>query len=278
MKKIKILSLILFSFMIYMFALTPKRANAYTQSKSEICIEVKTGLILHKYNENQKLPIASTTKILTCITALENCDINSEILVKKDTCNIEGSSIYLKEGEKYTLNSLLYGLMLRSGNDSAETIADFIGGRDNFIKLMNKTAEKIGCLNSNFVNPHGLHENNHYSSALDLAKITSYSLKNTKFREIVSTKKIIIEELTEGQKIVLYNKNKMLNLIDGASGVKTGYTKVAGRCLVSSCKRGDIELVCVVINSPQMFERSCEILENCFKNFSFNDVLEKEFI
>jgi len=275
MKKIKILSLIILIITICLINQNNFFVRAYSISKSEICIDGRTGKILHSYNENIKLPMASTTKILTCITAIENADLNSIVTIKPHTIDVEGSSIYLKSGEKYTLKSLLYGLMLRSGNDSAETIADFVCGRDKFITLMNETSLKCGCLNSNYTNPHGLDNKNHYTTASDLAKITSYALKNEIFREIVSTKKIEITELSQNVNKIFYNKNKMLSLINGCIGVKTGYTKKSGRCLVSACIRGNLELVCVVLNSPQMFERSCEIIENCYKNYNYEKIFDK---
>ncbi len=249
---------------------------AYSISKSEIVIDANSGRILYQHGAEQKMPMASTTKILTCITAIENKDVNEIVTVKNKTCNVEGSSIYLKEGEKYTLKSLLYGLMLRSGNDAAETIADYIGGRDNFIALMNQTAKKCGANNSNFINPHGLHDENHYTTASDLAKITAYALKNPLFCEIVSSKKITVEELTSSTKKVYYNKNKILNLYEGAIGVKTGYTKIAGRCLVSGADKNGIKAVCVVLNSPQMFERSMELMNTCYKEYTQKTILTKE--
>lgn len=130
--------------------------------------------------------------------------------------------------------------------------------------------KKCGAINSNFTNPHGLHEKNHYSTAYDIGKITCYALKNSIFKEIVSTKVAKVKELSNNCDKIFYNKNKMLNLIDGAIGVKTGYTKVAGRCLVSACERNGKIIVCVVINSPQMYERSCELIEESFKKFSYD--------
>jgi len=166
--------------------------------------------------------------------------------------------------------------MLRSGNDSAETIADYIGGRDNFIKLMNKTAKNCGVINSNFTNPHGLHDNNHYTTAYDLSKITAYALKNPIFTEIVSTKKIKVEELSTSTEKIFYNKNKMLNLYNGAIGVKTGFTKNAGRCLVSGAEKNNLKTVCVVLNSPQMFERSIELLDKCYSDYTLKIIIKKE--
>ena len=261
MKKIKIISLILIIFTLCIFT-KKSNVNAYTISKSEIVIDIDSGRVLSEFNSDKILPMASTTKIVTCITAIENFDLKGVVTIKKECCNIEGSSIYLKEGEKYTLKSLLFGLMLRSGNDAAESIADYCGGRDKFISLMNDYALKCGATNTKFINPHGLHEENHYTTAQDLAKITVKAMKNPQFLEIVSTKSVEIEELTSNTKRTFINKNKILRLYNGGTGVKTGFTKKAGRCLVSSAEKNDMRLVCVVLNSPQMFERSMELMDS----------------
>lgn len=276
MIKNKILSLFLIVFMIYCCFENTQKVQAYSMSKAEICIEARTGKVLHSYNEKERLSIASTTKILTCITALENKDYNDIVTITNKTTGIEGSSIYLKEGEKYSLLSLLYGLMLRSGNDSAETIADFVCGRENFIDKMNETAKKCGAYNSNFTNPHGLDNKNHYSTALDMAKITAYALKNETFKKIVSTKKFVVEEHSNNINKVYYNKNKMLSSLQGCIGVKTGFTKKSGRCLVTACERNNLTLICVVLNSPQMYERTAEIINSCYNKFSYDNVLNQE--
>jgi hypothetical protein len=160
---------------------------------------------------------------------------------------VEGSSIYLRQGEKLTIRQLLYGLMLRSGNDCAVALAVKIGGNvERFAEMMNELARKIGVEKTNFVNPHGLHDDNHYTTAFDLARISAYAMKNSVFREIVSTKNITISGV-EGER-VLVNKNKMLSTFAGGDGIKTGFTKRAGRCLVSSAIKNGMEVVSVVLN------------------------------
>lgn len=236
--------------------------------ESAIVIERDSGRILFAENAFDKKFMASTTKIVTAITVIENCNLDEVVTVKKETVGIEGSSIYLEEGEKLTVKDLLYGLMLRSGNDAAETLADFCGnGTENFVRMMNETAQKVGAKNSNFVNPHGLHDDNHYTTAYDMAIITAYALKNETFREIVSCRVKEIPWSTRSYNRRLVNKNKMLAGFEGATGVKTGFTKNAGRCLVSSCLRGDMELICVVLNCPPMFEKSKALLSEAFENF-----------
>lgn len=272
--KISILCLI---FILFTNVIKIDKALAYTSSKAEVVLEVESGRMLFAKNENEKLPMASTTKIITAITAIENSDISADVKISGQTCNIEGSSVYLKEGDIFTLKDLLYGLMLRSGNDCAETIALFVGKtRDNFIKMMNEKCTSIGCENTCLTNPHGLPDENHYTSALDLAKISAYSMKNEVFKEIVSTKKVVVTEKSKGENRVFVNKNKMLLNFEGANGIKTGYTKKAGRCLVSSAKRNGMQLVCVVINSPQMFERSSELLNNSFSEYEYKCVFDSK--
>ncbi|MBP5466653.1 MAG: D-alanyl-D-alanine carboxypeptidase, partial [Clostridia bacterium] len=199
--------------------------------------------------------------------------------VGKNTVGIEGSSIYLEAGEKLTVKDLLYGLMLRSGNDCAETLAVHVSGSiEQFACLMNETAAKIGATNSNFVNPHGLHDDNHYTTAYDLALISCYAVNNPVFKEIVSTQKTVIPFSTRNTKRCLINKNKMLKEFEGSTGIKTGYTKKAGRCLVSSCNRGGMELVSVVLNCGPMFERSKTILQNGFDNYKLYNLAESDNI
>ncbi len=273
-KQFKIIAIL--SLILTIFQFKVNTASAYTVSKAECVIELESNRVLYSINEDAKLPMASTTKILTALTVIENFDINKTICVKKSSTNIEGSSIYLREGEHLTVKELLYGLMLRSGNDCAECLAESLTDRANFIQLMNKTAKDCGAKNSNFTNPHGLHDENHYTTAYDLCLITAKALKNEVFKEIVSTKKINVSNEGYEYDRVLLNKNKMLSLYEGANGVKTGFTKKAGRCLVSSAKRGNMTVITAVLNSPQMWERSMELLNYSFNNFTLCEVVNKE--
>ena len=243
---------------------------------SIVVIEKTSGRILYSENENEIMPMASTTKIATAITFIDNFNASKIIEVPKDFKGVEGSSVYLKSGEKYSAEDLLYGLMLRSGNDCAEVLASAFCKREEFILLMNKTAKKCNAMNTNFINPHGLHEGNHYTTAIDLSNITKYALGNELFRKIVSTKKHVAIELNSNEKRIWTNKNKMLTNFEGATGVKTGYTIKAGRCLVSSAKRNDMELICVALNVYDMFERSSTILNGCFNEYKMVKILAKE--
>ena len=280
-KYIKILLIVLSFTIIFNTNLSIKHGvDAYaTNESSEIVMDVDTLRVLGGKNYNAKKYMASTTKILTALVVIEHCNMSDIITVSSKTIGVEGSSIYLEEGEKLSVKDLLYGLMLRSGNDCAETLALHCSGSiEDFALLMNDTAKKCGANNSNFVNPHGLHDDNHYTTAYDLALISCYAMKNPTFREIVSTKKVEIPYTTRNYNRILINKNKMLTEFEGSNGIKTGYTKKAGRCLVSSCVRNGMELVCVVLSCPPMFERSKELLTNAFSNYENYKIIESDNI
>ncbi len=258
-------------------AFAVKDFNAGTSS--EIVMEASSKRVLAGSNIHEKKYMASTTKILTAIVIIENCDLDEIITVGAKTVGVEGSSIYLETGEKLSVRDLLYGLMLRSGNDCAETLAVHCSGSiDKFATLMNETAHKIGATESNFVNPHGLHNDNHYTTAYDLGLISCYAIQNPTFKEIVSTQKIKIPFSTHGTERLLINKNKMLKEFQGSTGIKTGFTKKAGRCLVSSAERNGMEIVSVVLNCGPMFERSKSILQDAFDTFDMHELVKSENI
>lgn len=249
------------------------RASAATISKGEAVMEVYTGRLLYGNEQDKRLPMASTTKILTAIIIIEDCDLEKTVKIPAAAVGVEGSSVYLKAGEEYTVKQLLYGLMLRSGNDCAACLAlHHSGSIGAFAAEMNARAKALGALNSHFTNPHGLPDEKHYTTAEDLAKIACHAMQNAAFRQIVSAK--FYEP--NGWK----NKNKMLYNYEGANGVKTGYTIRAGRCLVTGALRGDMQLVCVVLSSPEMYERSAELLDEAFQKYSMQKLYaaEKEFI
>lgn len=237
---------------------------------AEIVLERDSLRVLEGVNVDAKLSNASTTKIVTAITVIENCDLDNEVVITKESVGVEGSSIYLKEGDVLSVRELLYGLMLRSGNDAATALALHVGGSvENFASMMNTLSYKCGAVNSNFVNPHGLYDANHYTTAKDLALISAYALRNETFAEIVRTKKIAFGSRT------FLNKNKMLFNYDGADGVKTGYTKKAGRCLVSSATKNGMQLICVILNYPKTYERTTELFDRCFSKYSLTEVVKK---
>lgn len=242
-------------------------ASAVSSGAKGWClINVNSKEIICGKNEDVKLPMASTTKILTAVVALEKMDINKVITVDKTAVGVEGSSIYLKQNEQISVKDLLYGLMLRSGNDSAVALAVACSGSvENFAKEMNEKAKSIGANNSSFTNPHGLDDENHFTTAKDLALITAYALQNPTFKEIVSTKMHTVAATNVSETRYFKNKNKMLSTFEGAIGVKTGYTKKTGRCLVSAAERDGTTLACVVLSCPDMWNDSARILEFGFK-------------
>ncbi|MBQ3047778.1 MAG: D-alanyl-D-alanine carboxypeptidase [Clostridia bacterium] len=244
--------------------------------KSMVVMETENNTVLYSKNMLEKLPMASTTKIVTALTVIENCDdLDKLVTIPKKATLVEGSSIYLREGEKLTIRQLLYGLMLQSGNDAALTLALEIGEGDEnkFYELMNATAYKCGAKDSNFLTAHGLDKKDHYTTAYDLALITSYALKNKTFKEIVSTKSYKISASENNTARTLINKNKLLSSIDGCVGVKTGYTSKAGRCLVSACEKNGMTVVCVVLNCRPMFEESAELLNLAFNEYQKFEIL-----
>lgn len=250
-------------------------AQANCTAKSMVVIDADSSRILYNKNENQKLPMASTTKIVTALTVLNNCNnINKEIKIDNRAVGITGTSIYLKYDECLTVKELLYGMMLPSGNDAATALAYYVGGDiPNFCKLMQKTANDVGAYNSSFKNPHGLDEDGHYTTAYDLALISAKALENEVFKEIVTTKSTRIKGSTEGSYRYLKNKNKLLNTLDGCVGVKTGYTGKAGRCLVSAVERNGFKTVCVVLNCGPMFEESFTLLNDVYNEYTNIEIL-----
>ena len=240
-----------------------------TYSKAECVMETDSRRILYEQNGDFRLPMASTTKIVTAITAIENTENLDEIVtVPDDAAGVEGSSVYLKAGETLSVRDLLYGLMLRSGNDCAVALAlHCAGDLGRFSALMNRTAQKAGALNSRFRNPHGLPKDEHYTTAADLCHITSYALQNEVFRGVVSTRYYEPKNWK--------NKNKLLFSYDGANGVKTGYTKQAGRCLVTSATRNGMTLVCTVLNCPTMYERTKTLLDDAFSRYQKVTLIEE---
>lgn len=238
------------------------------QAKAAALIDVASGRLLYSRNGDEPMRIASLTKIMTAIVAIESGRLDSELTVSVRAAGKEGSSLYLKVGEKMTLRNALYGLMLRSGNDAAVAIAEHVGGsQEGFVFLMNRKAEEIGLDNSRFMNPHGLDEAGHYSSANDLAKLTAYALHNPEFRDIVGTKVKTAPNPTEPWDYKWVNKNKMLQMYEGADGVKTGYTKLALRCLVSSATRNGQQLAAVTINDSDDWRDHRNLLDYGFASF-----------
>ena len=245
-----------------------------TNSRHIIAIDRKTLTVLYEKDAYSEVPMASTTKIMTAILVLENSDLNEIVEISKEAANVSGSTLGIKTGIKMKMNDLLYGLMLRSGNDCAVAIAEHISGStENFAELMNKKAQELNLLHTHFVTPHGLDDENHYTTAYELAILTDYALRNDKFREIVKTKTttIYVGDIPR----VISNTNELLGNLSGIYGVKTGFTFNAGRCLVSSCNRNGMDIIVVVLGADTKNQRtldSIKIINYIYDNFDYIDI------
>lgn len=249
-----------------------------TDARAMMVVERSTGRKIFSFNEHEKLAMASTTKIITAIYVIEHCeDLNKVVQIPKSATKISGTSIGLVEGEHLTMRELLYGLMLRSGNDSAVALAIATSGsEEQFVSDVNNFLQEKGFVETHICNPHGLTEKEHYTTASDLAKITAYAMNNETFREIVSTKEMkISNELNSKYNRNLKNKNKLLSNYEGADGVKTGFTMKAGRCFVGSATRNNMQLICVLLNCVPMFEDCEMLLDKGFDMYQKCNLIEK---
>ena len=255
-------------------------------SRYAVVYDRSSGKVLWGKDENQKVPMASTTKIMTAIVMMENIGIdrlNEEVTVSKEAATTIGSRLGLGTGDKITYNDLLYGLMLCSGNDAAVQIAiSTAGSVSQFADLMNQKAESLGLTNTHFVTPHGLDRDAHYTTALELAKITDYALKNPKIAQVVSTREYTVR--INGEVKVISNTNELLGYLNGVNGVKTGYTSKAGRCLVTSTSRDGFDIITVVLGADTRKIRtqdSIKLIEYTYKNyklFDLEEAVENEYL
>lgn len=275
---------------ITIFCLPTQQVSALTEMPnivgiSGVVIDANTGTIIYDKQKDAILEPASTTKIMTALLAFENLDFNKKVIIDEETSFTPGSRIYLLQGEEITVEELMYALLLESANDSAVAIAKEISGStQEFAKLMNKRAKEIGAKNTNFVNPHGLHEEGHYSTAYDLSLIAKEAMKNKKFREYILTYNHTIAATNKQPERYLYNTNRLIYdritkvsangvireaKYEGATGIKTGYTPEAGGCLVAGAKRGGSEFISVVLKSTDMgrFGDNIALLDYAFDNF-----------
>ncbi len=228
----------------------PVSASVPVSAEASILIEASTGEVISEHNADERLPMASTTKIMTALVALEMRGLDSPVTVSPLAVGVEGSSVYLTANEKLTMGDLVYALMLESANDAAAAIAIEVGGSiEGFAELMNKRAREIGCVNTHFTNPHGLDNAEHYTTARELALITRAALENDTFKEIVSTERHTIP-LEGGGVRLLINHNRLLRENDEVIGVKTGFTKRSGRCLVTAAEREGVTVIAVTLSDP----------------------------
>lgn len=251
-------------------------------SRIGIIYDRKSGKVIWGKNENKRSAMASTTKIMTCIVVIENADLNAEIKVSAKAAGTGGSRLGLKKDDKITIKDLLYGLMLRSGNDAAVALAEYVGkDKEGFANLMNKKAKELGLKDTHFVTPHGLDDPEHYTTAYELAKIADYALKNEMFAKIVGTKEHTIN--INGYAKQLCNTNELLGYLQGVSGVKTGFTNNAGRCLVTSVNRNDFEIITVVLGADTKKIRTADsinLIEYAYENYKYlniEDIVNEKF-
>lgn len=229
-------------------------------AKSAALYEPITKTFVYEKNADEPLPMASTTKIMTALIALESCDLGDEVEIPKEAVGIEGSSVYLSEGDIVTVEDLLYSLLLQSANDAAVALALKVSGDiASFAELMNEKAADLGLCNTHFDNPHGLNSETHYTTARDLAIITASALENPTFRKITSTYKYTFMLSGKGRTVV--NHNKLLRSYDGAIGVKTGFTKASGRCLVSAAERDGVTMIAVTLDAPDDWRDHAALLD-----------------
>lgn len=255
---------IIMIFLCTILIMCPTQVSAIGISAECACvIDALTGRVIYEKNMNKQHTMASTTKIMTALVALENSKFDDIVTVSENAAGTEGTSLYLKAQQQATMEDLLYGLMLQSGNDAAIAIAEGVSGSvSEFAVLMNKKCAEIGVKNTSFKNPNGLDEDGHFTTAYDLAMITREAMKNETFRQIVSTKS---KQILNGTQTVS-NHNKMLRQYEGCIGVKTGFTKKSGRCLVTAANRNGVEVIAVTLNAPNDWNDHRKMLDYAFAN------------
>lgn len=252
-------------------ATTPTEEIKFPNTNSRACVIIdrNTNAVLYGKNENQKRKMASTTKIMTATIIIENCNLNETVEISKKAAGTGGSRLGLKAGDKITIRDLLYGLMMRSGNDSAVALAEYAGGSiEGFAKKMNQKASDLGLNNTHFETPHGLDSDEHYTTAYELALLSNYALNNKIFAQIVGTKEYTIT--INGYPKQLSNTNELLGNLDGVYGIKTGFTNGANRCLVTACKKNNMDIICVVLGADTKNFRtqdSVKLINYIFDNF-----------
>lgn len=264
---------------LILLLLIPINIKAYESSASCVVLMDMDSLnVIYGENMHDVRSVASISKIMTAIVAIENADVNSTVTIGEEITKAYGSGIYIKQGEEITLESLLYGLMLRSGNDAALAIANYVGGDiDNFVEMMNEKAVEIGMKNTTFNNPHGLDENGgNLSTAYDMALLTSYAMQNENYRKIVSTKKYTLK--TNMNYYSWINKHKLLHSHNYITGGKTGFTDIAKRTLVTTASKDNINLVVVTLNDGNDFVDHINLFEEAFANYSNYNILKKGVI
>ena len=253
------------------------QASVEVSGNNAILLEQSTGRVLFEKDAHEKASIASITKIMTAIIAIESGKMDEKATASRKAIYTEGSSIYLEQGEKMTIEDLVYGLMLRSGNDAAIAISEHIGGsEEGFVHLMNDKAKWLGMTNTNFDNPHGLDSPDHYSTAYDMAILMQYAMQNEEFAKVSST----TDYLAQSRTYSWQNKNKLLTqYYEYCTGGKTGYTRNTGRTLVTSAKKENMQLIAVTLNAPDDWQDHMQMFEWGFEEFSMHPLAQQgEFL
>ncbi|HWP96226.1 MAG TPA: D-alanyl-D-alanine carboxypeptidase family protein [Syntrophomonadaceae bacterium] len=248
----------------------PPAKGAYPQplGRTAIVMDAGSGRVLYSNNDHQRMPPASVTKIMTALLVVENGDLDKEVQVSEHAAKTPESSIYLQPGEVLTRWQLLFACMLHSANDAATALAESVAGNEPaFVAMMNQRAQQLGLQDTHFCNPHGLETSGHYTSAYDLAIITRQALTNASFRQVVATRNILIPWAGHSENRSLWNQNRLLYRYPQAIGVKTGYTKQAGNCVVGAAQRGDMVLIAISMNSPQVYEDLEQMLDYGFTHY-----------
>ena len=256
------------SILCFLMMFQPASVGAVsTSASSAVLMDADSGRILYAHNENARMLIASTTKIMTALVAIENACLTDVVTVKRNATLVEGTSMYLKEGERLTLETLLYGLLLSSGNDAAVAVAEGVSGSvSGFVALMNGKATELGMTNTSFANPHGLDAPDHYSTALDMARLACAAMDNATLMRIASTKSV-----SAGGRS-MSNHNRLLNTVDGCLGLKTGYTRAAGRTLVSCVQRNGRRLVAVTLQDGNDWADHAALFDYGFSEYTHEQI------
>lgn len=269
--------MVLFIIIVIFFGIiiTPKLTFAKDSTKSSVVIDLNSGRVLYEKNAKEKRLIASTTKIMTAILTIENGELDDVVEIGEEVLKMYGTNIYLELGEKVTIRDLLYGLMLRSGNDASVVLAKYIGGtEENFVKLMNQKAKEIGMTQTIFSNPHGLDdETANYSTALDMALLSKYAYQNKTYRKISSTKKY--KATTKNKTYLWYNRNKLLSIYEYCTGGKNGYTPKAGKTLVTTAKKDNLELSAITLNDPNEYKSHQDLYELIYEKYNSYTIIDK---
>ena len=266
----------------FMEATNQTKAEPTLNSKIAVAYDRKSGKVIYGKNENKRSAMASTTKIMTSIILIENADLTQTVTISAKAAGTGGSRLGLKKNDKITMNDLLYGLMLESGNDAAVAIAENVGGSvEGFAELMNEKAKQLGLENTHFVTPHGLDDPEHYTTAYELAKLADYALKNETFARVVNTKDYTVT--INGYPKAISNTNELLGYLNGVNGVKTGFTNNAGRCLVTSVNRNGFEIITVVLQADTKKIRtndSINLIDYIYENYelvNIKNIVDEKF-